>query len=92
MTTDAIFIDFKKAFDSMSHPKLISKLVSYGICGDLLDWLKAFLTNITQAVKISNCLSRNISITSGVSQGSVLGPTLFLLYINDITDIVAGLR
>ena len=58
MTTDDVFIDFKKAFDSVSYPKLISKLVSYGICGDLLAWLNAFLSNRTQAVKILNCLSK----------------------------------
>ena len=76
----------------MSHPKLISKLTSYGICGDLLDWLNAFLTNRTQAVKMLHWLSKYITITSGVSQGSVLGPTLFLLYINDFADIVTGLN
>ena len=90
-TTDIIFVDFKKAFDSVSHQKLISKIESYGIQGDLLDWIKAFLKNRTQATKINNCVSTNISITSGVPQGSVLGPLLFLLYMDDITDIITGL-
>ena len=66
MTTNVMFIDLKKAFDSVSHPKLISKLASYDVCGDLLAWLNAFLSNRTQAVKILNCLSKNILITSGV--------------------------
>ena len=57
-----IYINFKKAFDSVSHPKLISKLTSYGICGDLLDWLKAFFTNRTQAVKMLNCLSKTLQL------------------------------
>jgi len=59
--------------------------------GDLFAWLKSFLTSGTQAVKICNCISNNISITSGVPQGNLLGPLLCLLYINDITDIAAGL-
>jgi hypothetical protein len=66
LITDAVYIDFKKAFDSVSHPKLISKLVSYNIKGDLLYWITAFLSNRTQRVKIGSSLSEFITITSGV--------------------------
>ena len=87
-----VYIDFQKAFDSVSHQKLISKLKGCGNCGNLLEWLKAFLPNRTQVVTISGCMSETVHITSGVPQGSVLGhtlfPTLFLLFINDIDDIL----
>jgi len=86
MQTDAIYIDFQKAFDSVSHSKLIAKLESYNIKGDLLCWIKAFLAHRSQQVKIVNALSDFLSISSGVPQGSVLGLTLFLLYMNDITN------
>jgi len=91
LRTDAIYIDFQKAFDTVSHPKLLNKLSSYNIKGDLLAWIVAFLENRSQQVIVSNSLSETVYITSGVPQGSVLGPTLFLLYINDLADGFASL-
>jgi len=64
--TDIIYIDFQKAFDSVSHQTLITKLEGYGICGDLLEWFKAFLSNRTQVVNILGHLSDSVHITSGV--------------------------
>ena len=82
--TDLILLDFSKAFDKVAYEKLLLKLHQYGIRGDILHWIKDFLDNRKQTVVINVINSDEVPVSSGVQQGSVLGPLLFLAYINDI--------
>ena len=81
---DTIYTDFAKAFDSVNHRLLLHKIKGYGICGQLYDLLVSYLSERTQTVVMDGSRSKTEYVSSGVPQGSILGPLLFTLYVNDI--------
>ena len=86
--TDLILLDFRKAFDTVPHRRLLAKFQYYKIDNLIWKWIQSWLTECSQPVVVDGASSKPVSVLSGDPQGTVLGPLIFLLYINDVTDRV----
>ena len=90
-SSDVIYMDYQKAFDTVSHRRLVGKLASYGIKGEVLRWVEAFLNDRRQRLIVNGKSSEWTNLTSGIPQGSVPSPILFVIYIKDMPDGLSSL-
>ena len=90
MQVDAIYLEFAKAFDRVNHKLLLKKVHRFGIHGTLLSWFEDYLTDCVQRVTVLGVNSKSLPVLSGVAQGSILGPLLFLIYVSDLPDVASS--
>ena len=90
--TLGVFLDLAKAFDTVDHDILLSKLSYYGLSGSSVAWFRSYLSGRTQYVDLNKTTSELLPVTCGVPQGSILGPLMFLIYVNDIATAVSNIQ